>query len=565
MGIVLAALIVLSVAIGAQPQAPPHEVGVTGSVIAPDGTPASGGTALLSGSRTPLDRNGYFRLIPSAAGLSQLFINVPGFAPYRVKVSVPASRTMKLPPIQLSPATYFRARFVTTDGDLITSPQLRRQSFDVDGGPTFDPPDLRAADQIEDDGSITIGPLPRGITMLAVDMAGLARIRLPDLDVTGADTLLNGGTVVIQPGATLNVDVVDGNGSPVPRHELYLEDAVTPSPLIYLSARTNQQGRVTFERLGAGRYRLRTGTFERCNGLWGLSIGRLVAVSGNGALRTRMVIDGTATLRLSTPYGPMRGAAVTISPEATPSTAPRWLRARSGRWPQIGRPFTPFESQGSCRGSTDAEGRVTLTNFPPGPARIDVRLLNSTYVRRVNVPEDGKELSMVIPDGFLPLRVINTIKNGPIAGAAITWTDGAGRVEARATGNGEALLEGVSGAGTLAITADGFEPGEEKFPEPPGMLHEVALLPTPPTWLELQVVNTSGEPLRDAVVELTSANPLEVGHIAAADAKGMVMFADAPPGALRLVANADGYLSATMEITKDKRAGVLLKLSPRIE
>jgi hypothetical protein len=222
----------------------------------------------------------------------------------------------------------------------------------------------------------------------------------------------------------------------------------------------------------------------------------------------------------------------------------------------------PLPAGGACAGATDNDGRVTLMNFPPGPARVEVRQLNSTFVRRVTVPENGRELPVVIPDGFLPLHVVNALKNAAIAGAEVTWMGSGGRVQARTSAVGEALLEGVgTEGGTLSITASGFDPGEEKLAEPPGMLHEVALLPSPPTLLELRVVNPSGQPVRDAVVELSPANAIEIGHIAATDAKGLVRFTDLPGGSLRFAATADGYAPAIVQVAEDKRINVVVTLS----
>lgn len=62
-------------------------------------------------------------------------------------------------------------------------------------------------------------------------------------------------------------------------------------------------------------------------------------------------------------------------------------------------------------------------------------------------------------------------------------------------------------------------------------------------------------------MELFPANPLEVGHVAVTDARGVVSFSDAPPGALRLVASADGFIPAVMQVSDDNRSGVVLKLS----
>src|SRR5438552_2376943 len=133
-------------------------------------------------------------------------------------------------------------------------------------------------------------------------------------------------------------------------------------------------------------------------------------------------------------------------------------------------------------------------------------MANSTYVRQVQVPSDGREVAVAIPEGFLPVRVVNALKNQPVAGATITWTGSGARVEAAATASGEALLEGVGTAGgTLAASAHGYEPAQEQLTEPPGVPYTIALMPLPPaTNVRLRVVTTSGEPLPNAVVELIS-------------------------------------------------------------
>jgi len=194
---------------------------------------------------------------------------------------VPPSRMLRLPPIHLEPATYFRVRFVSPTGEPITSPVIRRRSFDGGGAPILDAP---GADSIESDADAAtrIGPLPHGITALALDMPLFAQTRLPNVSVTGADAILDGGTIVVQPGSTLHVDVLDASGMPVPDHLVLLEDLLPLSPLQFpWPVQTNAEGRVTFERLAAGRYRVRTGAVGRCM-TQPLSLARTVPVSGTG-------------------------------------------------------------------------------------------------------------------------------------------------------------------------------------------------------------------------------------------------------------------------------------------
>ncbi len=109
-----------------------------------------------------------------------------------------------------------------------------------------------------------IGPLPHGITALALDTPTFAQTRVPSVSITGGDALVDGGTIVVQPGSTLHVDLLDASGMPVPDHLVLLEDIVPLSPLQFPPVRTNTEGRVTFERLAAGRYRVRTTAVGRC-------------------------------------------------------------------------------------------------------------------------------------------------------------------------------------------------------------------------------------------------------------------------------------------------------------
>src|SRR6185295_4422055 len=125
-------------------QAAIEEPAVSGYVLAPDGTPVSGGTILAQSGFVPatasIDSAGRFRLVPTRPGSHQFLITVPGLVPYRVTVTVPDSRTLRLPVIRLARGAYFRVRLVTPAGEPILAPQLRRRLFDVSGKSMFDPP-----------------------------------------------------------------------------------------------------------------------------------------------------------------------------------------------------------------------------------------------------------------------------------------------------------------------------------------------------------------------------------------------------------------------------------------
>jgi hypothetical protein len=546
------ALASASAATGAQLPSIEEEFGVSGYVLAPDGAPVSEGTVVArsdnSRTTTTIDRTGHFRLVTTRSGLHQVLVSVPGLAPYRVTVTVPPWRSLRLPVIRLAPAAYLRVRFVSDAGEPITAPQLRRRSFDVSGNPIVDElADPIAGPPADNDGAIAIGPLSRGIMTLAVDNPPFAQTRLPDLNFDGVAKDVDGGTIAIQkPGAVLHVDLVDATGTPVPDHDLYLEDTLPRSPLVFRPVRTNRQGRATFDRLGAGRYRVWTTAVARCGNQTSLTAARVVALSGHGTVETRLVVGGRATFRVTSPLGPARGMLVSASPNVLPQPSP----------------FTPRSTSSRCRGATDADGYVTLTNFPPGSAHVDVQTGNSTYVRQVEVPSDGHAMTVAIPGGYLPVRVVNALTNQPVVRASIAWTGSGARVEATTTATGEALLEGVgTAAGTLVVSAPGYQPGEEQLAEPPGTPHDIALKPVATgATLRPRVNAPSGEPLPNAVVELVSANPAAIPHVAVTDAKGIVVFSNVPSGSLQLISSADGFVTSTMRIGEDRTAEIVLTL-----
>jgi hypothetical protein len=538
------------------------ESGIYGCVLAPGGIPVSAGTVVYlsfgDSASTSIDRIGRFRIPVDRAGVYRVTVSVPGFAPYQFRLTVPASRLLRLPVIHLEPATYFRVRFVSPSGEPITSPTIRRRSFDGSGAPILEAPDASSV-ELDADGATRIGPLPHGITTLALDTPIFAQTRIPNFSVTGADALVDAGTIVIQPGSTLHVDLLDASGTPVPDHFVLLEDVLPMSPLQFPSpVRTNEQGRVTFERLAAGRYRVRTAAVGRCV-TQDVSLARTVTASGTGTVNARIVVAGTATFRILSPLGPRKGSVLSARPDNPPAASPVILFGRGAPSP-IALPLNTTR----CRGTTDADGRVTLTSFPPGPSDIAVHFANSMYVRRLDVPIGGGEIAVAVPDGVLPVRVINAVTHEPVPRAFVTWTiEGGGRAEATVTIIGEALLEGVgTRPGILTVTAPGFRPAEQRLSEPPGILHEVALVPVPDANLVLRVLTASGDALPDAVVEVVPASPLMSPQLAVTDAKGVVTFPDVPAGSLRATAIASGYLVSTMRVSEDNRAGAVLTLSP---
>jgi hypothetical protein len=252
---------------------------------------------------------------------------------------------------------------------------------------------------------------------------------------------------------------------------------------------------------------------------------RTVAASGTGTTTTRIVVAGKATFRISSPVGPLKDIVVSARPDNPVSPSPVRLIGRGA--PSL---IALSLNTTNCRGTTAADGRVTPTSFPAGPSDIAVHFANSLHVRRLDVPIGGGEVAVSVPDGFLPVRVINAVNHEPMPRAFVTWTiEGGGRSEATTTNTGDALLEGVgTRPGILTVTAPGFLPAEQRLPEPPGILHDVALVPLLPTSVSLRVVTASGDALPNAVVEVAPENPLETPQLAVTDPKESSHFPTLP-------------------------------------
>jgi len=119
------------VSTGAHSQPVVEQPGVSGYVLAPDGMAVSGGMVVaqsgIVSTAASIDRNGRFRLIPVRSGLHQFLVSVPGLAPYRIIVTVRASRSLRLPVIRLAAGAYFRIRLVSPAGEPSQTLRPRRR------------------------------------------------------------------------------------------------------------------------------------------------------------------------------------------------------------------------------------------------------------------------------------------------------------------------------------------------------------------------------------------------------------------------------------------------------
>jgi hypothetical protein len=536
--------------LSAQGRRPENARALSGYVLTSEWLPVSSGSvsAKSPGSEriASIASTGRFRIEALAPGMYDVSVSAPRLMTHLLKVTMPPSGRLMLPPIQLSTGSYLRFRFFAPGGAAIDWPRVIRTSFDVNGVRIPETSGGSGRNEVDPEGATVIGPLPPGMSVLAVDTPPYARMRLRDVRVTGESPLVDAGKVILQPGAALKVTVVDAARVPVVNHAVLLDDGMALSPLWWAPVRTDTNGDATFDRLASGRYYLRTAGLAPCGGVYPPLIVRPIDAPPRGAIATKLVIGGRARLRLTTGGAPFAGKFVTLTPDAPSPVVPAWLRPSpllALRQRSLGR-----IDQADCFGTTDADGRVELPNVPPGPARVAVRVGNSTWVRRLELAADEREVVLEVPSGLLPVRIIDAGSGRPVSGAVVTWTSAGAQVEATASATGDALLEGVSyRPGTLAIEAQNYRRRELKLAAPPDVLDEVTLEGLESLELRCRVVTDAGAPLAGAVVELAPHDVLEVPHVATTDGEGIARFSVASPGPVRLVVRAGRYVASTVQ------------------
>ena len=234
--------------------------------------------------------------------------------------------------------------------------------------------------------------------MLGLDSPPLALTRLQDLYVSDSGELLDVGTVMVDLGRILHVDVVDATGAPIPGHNVLIEDARPFGPFLFPASRTTPQGRATFQRLAAGTiprphldgwplWRAATDLWPSrvCAGPRNLQ--HPDRCRGHGEPSPQHTVRRITRRFCDTDAG--FGDATTSALASDDADNPMSPRPSLDRSHQKRRASGP-RTQTGC---------VALSDFPPGPARIDLRFPNSRYTQRVTVKTPDARFLCDIPTG----------------------------------------------------------------------------------------------------------------------------------------------------------------------
>jgi hypothetical protein len=555
----------LTIAFGdtTESQAPSEPAGLSGYVLSSEERPVAEGsvTARIAGTEVvvPIDSSGRFHLDTRLSGSYDVDISSPGLTAQSMRIVMPPGSPLVLPPVRLTPAVYARVKLVSPRGDPLPA-AVAWSSFRVNGtvidgravGPRPNP--VREAD-----GSTLVGPLPRGVTMMAVDAPHLARMRLRDVRVTGDTPIIDAGTYVVEPGATLRVLVVDRDGKPIQGHDVFLDDGKIMGPFVIPPAKTDTEGVVRFDRLVPGTYRLRTRGLERCP-LWYPMVQRLVKV-GRGDVHERVILDlVNVTLRFAFRGTAVSVASVTIKSESSPPVMPSWLRDAD---PFLAFRFRVFADPGepACQGDADRSNSFNFVNVPSGDAVVNAMLGSSRWTRKIKVPPHGGEIVVQPSDGIAPLRVIAADDGAPVSGAGVTWQSGGTEVEAASQANGEVLLQAISpGAGRMTVRLPGFRTVARDVAAPPDVLQEIPLERNSTVQWSCRVLDESGKPISGAVVHFLPNDRMEAPIVVTTDANGVARFIEVRLGAARVMVMAPGYavLVEPVKLTRNREEATIV-------
>jgi hypothetical protein len=493
------------------------------------------------------DPEGAFHFLDLPAGRYVVTLRATGHTAQRLRIDVPHAASVALPPIQLSPECHVRARFVSPAGSPVQVTRVVGRSFDLRGAPLSDARGEWTPVAVEDGGTVLIGPLQRGITVLGIDVPGLARTRLPDVRVSGADAIIDVGTVVVTRGADLQVRVVDASGAPQEHVRVRAVDTAPLSLVGLVHGETNAEGIVSFDRLGRGTYRLVADGDFPC-GRSAPRAERLVDIPAEGARQERLVIGGAAvTIRVTRQGAPVSGAPVTLEPVRPTTRRPAWLASASWAGPDVA-PYAEW-TRTYCTGPTDGEGRVALSNVPFGPTRVTVALPSASWSTVVSIPIGGRAFRVDVPGEAVAVRVSRDDTGAPVPDADVGWEGTLGTVRARATAAGDALLDAVARApGRLNVTAEGFRPHERDLHAFPDGPLEVRLTPAPSPQVVVRVSDSGGTPIPNAVVYVDLQDGAEDDAAATTGPDGEARFEVQRPNAVRVTAWAPGYTRASIAV-----------------
>ena len=525
-------------------------VSVSGRVLDPNGRPIDGATVAVvrdvpyAVRKGVSSKEGRFNVETVPLGESHIEVLAPGWRDEWIPISLRAGSDVSLPPIYLSPEAEVRGVILNeSTGEPVAGARVIVENPDTSTGALRDLLDGPRSLLTNGEGIFRLrGARPEPL-QLAVDAPGLARTRLEKVDVP-ADGLLDLGAILIGPGTTLVVEVTDLSDGPIPRQRLSIDRGPAISAGSALEAETDGTGLARFDRLGAGRYRLRVGGSDR-PGESGPR--RLQWLDLDGSVGDKEVKVSLATLSLrlhvEQAFLPDTRLAVTVGPAAMdlqPQEASPIRIVRGDEVRLFNKPAGAVKA-----GLTDERGDVQVDDVDPGDLRVGVQLGLSKWSTLLSLNVMSTRQEIHVPRNVVPVTVMGAA--GPLAGAhvQVDYQNGI-RLEGDTLEDGSTRLLGSQALGAVLIaSAAGHRERRINLPSSESTPQTVTLdSNTDGGSIRVRVMTESGEALAGALVSAIHQDSPE-RRSAISDDGGVALLSRLPSGSKRLIVRREPFAPLT--------------------